>query len=34
MVDLSKARVLMLRGRLRPKGSVRTLARMPRLFPR
>ena len=25
---------LMLRGRLRPKGSVRTLARMPRLFPR
>jgi ribonucleotide reductase beta subunit family protein with ferritin-like domain/putative sterol carrier protein len=27
-------RTLMLRGRLRPKGSVRTLARMPRLFPR
>jgi putative sterol carrier protein len=26
-------RVLMLRGRLRPRGSVRTLARMPRLFP-
>jgi hypothetical protein len=27
-------RALMLRGRLRPRGSVRTLARMPRLFPR
>jgi hypothetical protein len=27
------ARRLMLRGRLRPRGSLRTLARMPRLFP-
>jgi putative sterol carrier protein len=26
-------RLLMLRGRLRPRGSLRTLARMPRLFP-
>jgi putative sterol carrier protein len=26
-------RLLMLRGRLRPRGSLRTLARLPRLFP-
>ena len=30
----SDPRLLMLRGRLRPRGSVRTLALMPRLFPR
>jgi putative sterol carrier protein len=27
-------RLLMLRGRLRPRGSLRTLARIPRIFPK